>query len=82
MERAAYLTDTFPGQCSFARAELFPPRYLKFEGIMLPFPRELEKLLSRTYGDYMQLPPVEQRRNHFPDLLDFGDGEVYAGEEQ
>ena len=32
-------------------------------------------MLEHFYGDtYMELPPVEKRKTHFPYLLDFGDG--------
>jgi licD family protein len=24
------------------------------------------------YGDYMQMPPIEKRKNHYPARLDFG----------
>lgn len=79
-ERVGYFTSSVPGGYSFNKAELFPPRYLNFEGVQYPFPNQLEALLTRVYGDYMQLPPVEKRVNHFPYLLDFGDGEAYTNE--
>jgi len=80
-QKVAFLTDTKPGMDVFSMTELFPPRYLEFEGILLPFPNQLEVLLTRLYGDYMQLPPEKERRNHFPELLDFGDGERYENGE-
>lgn len=78
--RVAFLTDTKPGMSVFELDELFPARLVSYEGVEFPFPKELEKLLTRYYGDYMQLPPEESRRNHFPYLLDFGDGERYQNE--
>ena len=39
---------------------------------MVAFPRDLEHQLELLYGDYMQLPPVEKRKNHYPARLDFG----------
>lgn len=78
--RMAFLTDTKPGMSVFELDELFPARLISYEGVELPFPKEVEALLTRYYGDYMQLPPEEERRNHFPDLLDFGDGERYQSE--
>ena len=30
-------------------------------------------MLTSVYGDYMQLPPVEKRKNHFPYRLELGD---------
>jgi len=43
------------------------PRYVKFEGYDLPIPNKAEYLLTRIYGDYMQLPPLEKRKikHHF-----------------
>ena len=38
----------------------------------LHFPREIDAMLREMFGDYMQLPPVEKRKNHFPARLDFG----------
>ena len=33
-------------------------------GIALPMPASYDSILTRMYGDYMQLPPVEQRTVH------------------
>ena len=32
--------------------------------------------LKKIYGDYMKLPPVEQRRNHMPLEIKFKESEV------
>ena len=40
---------------------------------MLPVPEQDDTILRRYYGDYMQLPPEEQRVNHAPEILEFGD---------
>ena len=34
---------------------------LPFENIKVPVPREYERVLTRTYGDFMTFPPMEQR---------------------
>lgn len=52
--------------------ELFPTRDVPFEDITVMLPQEYDTLLKRGYGDYMQLPPVEKRRNHNPHQVDFG----------
>ena len=39
------------------------PKKLEFEGHMLCGPTEPEKYLTRRYGDYMTLPPEDQRGN-------------------
>lgn len=35
-----------------------------FEGTEFPAPKDFDAVLSRTYGNYMQLPPVESRVAH------------------
>lgn len=52
--------------------ELFPTTDVAFENLMVPLPNEYDTLLTRGYGDYMQLPPVEKRKNHLPYLVDLG----------
>lgn len=43
------------------------PEYTMFEGHLFPIPAKAKELLSRVYGDYMKLPPVEERviKHHF-----------------
>lgn len=48
-----------------------------FEGRMLSIPVEYLKVLSSIYGpDFMQLPPEEKRRCHYPERVVFSDGQV------
>ena len=35
-----------------------------FEDHVFLIPKNYDQLLSHTYGDYMQLPPIEQRISH------------------
>ena len=37
---------------------------LEFEGLVVNAPKEYHKVLTRLYGDYMQLPPPEKRVTH------------------
>ena len=37
---------------------------IEFEGKTVRAPKEYKKLLTHMFGDYMQLPPVEERVNH------------------
>lgn len=42
-----------------------------FEGMNLKAPKEWDKLLTHLYGDYMKLPPVEERvAHHDVDVID------------
>ena len=48
------------------------PIYLEFENITVPVPKEYDKVLKKTYGNYMELPPVEERVwKHHPIIIDF-----------
>lgn len=54
----------------------------QFEVIDIPYlntvvrgPKDPDAVLSHHYGNYMELPPENQRVNHCPMHLDFGDGE-------
>ncbi|WP_067781725.1 LicD family protein [Actinomyces vulturis] len=56
--------------------EFFPTRDIPFTtptGIInVKIHHEYDRLLRRGYGDYMTPPPVAQRRNHVPAIVDFG----------
>lgn len=71
-KRIAFFCDPMPHKNTFDVAKTFPLRYEKFEDIMMPFPNDLEELLTKYYGDYMTMPPVEKRKTHYPYCLDFG----------
>lgn len=42
----------------------FPIKEMMFEGKMLPVPGKIEEFLANKYGDYMRIPPEDQR-DHF-----------------
>ena len=73
-----FFNDTNPFTNTYTQEELFPLRPLPFEGRTVLFAHELEKTLQTLYGDYMQLPPPEKRKNHFPARLKFpGEDRIY-----
>ena len=37
---------------------------MPFNGLMMRFPGGVESYLAKRYGDYMQLPPEDQRVMH------------------
>ena len=51
----SHITETMP------KHKYLPSRDLEFEGILFKVPADYEYVLTRLFGDYMILPPVEQR---------------------
>lgn len=70
--RIADFSDKDPKRWSASLEEIFPLIEKDFDGIRIFLPRDYDTLLRRGYGDYMLLPPVEERKNHYPSTLDFG----------
>lgn len=46
-----------------------PFRELEFEDICVSVPNEYDKYLTHIYGDYMKLPPEDQREGHFVRII-------------
>ncbi|QPL05832.1 MULTISPECIES: LicD family protein [Actinomyces] len=67
-----------PRRWSVRYDELFPAVDGPFEDITVKIPRRYDAVLTRGYGDYMTLPPVEERENHQPHHVDFGPHDVRA----
>jgi len=70
--RVGYPCDTGPWGCIYELDELLPVRWIPFEDMMIPVPNKVEKQLTDYYGDWMTPPPGDQRKAHYPDILDFG----------
>ena len=73
-KRMGFPCDTNPHWNTMEKAKVYPLRKYPFEDVMLNFPKDTDGMLKKFYGDYMQLPPVEKRKTHYPLVLDFGDG--------
>lgn len=69
--RLDFLCDTTPYMNIYNKKDVFPLKKMPFEDVMLNFPNNMHENLTGMYGDYMQLPPVEKRKNHFPYQLEF-----------
>lgn len=66
-----FFCDTSPYMNTYYVKDVYPLRKLPYEDVMLNFPRNLHKNLTYMYGNYMELPPEEKRKNHYPYELKF-----------
>lgn len=66
-----FFFDTKNGNSIYTDDDIFPIKKLPFDGIMIAFPNRLEERLTALYGDFMQVPPPEKRKNHRPLILEF-----------
>lgn len=55
-----------PKRWSASIDELFPARRVAFDDITVLLPADYDAVLTRGYGDYMRLPPEDERVNHDP----------------
>lgn len=51
----------------------FPTIEVPFEDITVSLVKNYDAFLRPEYGDYMQLPPEDQRHNHYAAFIDFGE---------
>lgn len=72
-KRIGYYCDPSPFWNTFYKDEIYPLIELDFEDLKMPFPKNIDAILTNMYGNYMTMPPVEKRRTHFPYELDFGE---------
>lgn len=66
----------FPAPCNlpiYKRNDWLPPKKAKFEDIEVNIPNNPDSILTRIYGDYMELPPEEKRFRPAPEKIDFGE---------
>lgn len=68
----ADFSDQNPEAWSMTYDEVFPAVEMPFDDMTVKVPKEFDTLLTREYGAYMTMPPVEKRKNHYPYKLDFG----------
>ncbi|MGI5897463.1 MAG: LicD family protein [Oscillospiraceae bacterium] len=66
------MSDTKPEIWRVTKEDIFPVQYAEFEQIKVKIMNHNHEMLTNGFGDYMQLPPVEDRKNHYPSTLEFG----------
>lgn len=71
--RIAFLPDTSPYWNTIDVTRLYPLRRISFAGRVLTFPANIEEMLTAQYGNFMEMPPVEDRKTHTPSHLKFSD---------
>jgi len=71
-KRMADFSMRDPENWAVTMDDLYPPLELPFENITVKVARGYDAMMRRSYGDYMELPPLEKRRNHTPCEIDFG----------
>lgn len=70
-EFIGFSCDTKPFDNMISREDLFPLLSVPFGSTEINIPQKYHELLESQYGDYMKLPPIEQRKNHCPAILEF-----------
>lgn len=75
LQNSTYISNiygTIPFDESIMPREYFgEPKYMQFEGKKFPVPSKVHEYLQKIYGDYMTLPPEEERINHKFSIVDF-----------
>lgn len=71
LDKSDYWANRFGGPLDIMEREVYGiPDFREFEGHKLPVPRKWETYLLRKYGNFMELPPVEERNGHSPLVVD------------
>ncbi len=66
----------FPALCQmpvYYKTDWLPAKKAKFEDMEVNIPNDYDKVLTRSYGNYMELPPKESRFRPAPERIDFGE---------
>lgn len=71
--RQCFCASTAPYPQVYEKEDYFPGKEGKFEGMSVNIPNDADKILRIAYGDYMKLPPEDERYNHMTSEIDFGD---------
>lgn len=80
--QSAFACLTFPKRKTeyIRKADLYPLAQGRFHELEVPIPGNYDTYLKTHYGDYMRLPPEEQRFGHKPYEVDLGTAANHIGE--
>ena len=70
-ERLNYICDTSPYVSTYYVKDIFPLQKHVFEDMEVYLPKNYDRNLKGMFGDYMQLPPEDKRKSHYPYELKF-----------
>ena len=56
-------------ECSFDYDDVFPVKKMVFRGVEVAVPNNPDGVLRSMYGDYMSMPPLEDRKPHFEKVI-------------
>ena len=56
----------------YNKKDFLPPKKAKFEDIEVNIPNNFDHVLTRLYGNYMELPPKDKRFKPAPEEINFG----------
>ena len=80
-DKSRYVTSFEYAGClkdKVKKEDLFPVKKILFENMEISIPNNNDEFLKKVYGDYMQLPPKENRVNHMPLVIQFeGEEPIY-----
>lgn len=65
--------DTEPDGCIADISDILPLKEVMFEDIKVNIPKNYDYILTKRYGNYMELPPENERVNHAAAVIDFGE---------
>ncbi len=75
LKDSKYISNIYgsiPFEKSIMPREYFgEPKYVEFEGRKMPVPSKTHEYLEKIFGDYMKLPPEEERISHIFSIVDF-----------
>ena len=60
------------GFMPYQRDDFEPAVKASFENFEVKIPKNYDKLLTQIFGNYMEIPPEEDRYNAAPEIIDFG----------